>query len=707
MRIKTRLLLFLIPAIFASLVVLTLFSYMSASNQAEIITSFEAQSIALKQSDLIFNKFRHAEAAASSLAFALAEMRKGRGASREAHTNIVRGVAASSSDYFGVWALWEPNAFDGSDEAFVNNALYGNEQGRANAYWMMDDGKMQYDPSEDYDKEQYYTLPKEAKRLAIIPPYRDMDTADKVLMTSVVMPIMEAGKSLGVVGIDIKLEFLHELISAIKPYETGYARLISDKGAIISQPGRKETISEKLPMISGELLGKIRSGKPFSAMETSPENGEAMQCMYTPVKLASFEVPWYFMVALPAAKVMAESNRNLLVQFGISVLALLGLVGIVFYTANSVSAPLRRIAGYAQDVAGGNHTAQVDRRGFMLELDELQTALRSMLDSLLASMAQAERRNEEVRREAEKSHTAMAQAEQAREDSEANRKSMLEIAGRVNAVSEKLQNTSHELCGKIVIAGRETQEQNTLMGKTVAAISQMANSTTQVSEKARDMARFTELTRERAKEGAAIVDQTLHAFASIRRETESLGGQISDLSARSESVGNILGMIKDIADQTNLLALNAAIEAARAGEAGRGFAVVADEVRKLAEKTVGATKQVEEAIMGMRSSMQISAQGVSRTAGTVHDTVELGTTAQSALTEIVTLVQGVSEWIIDIAMLCRQQAETSEAVTDIVESLRQSSITVSAAMEDSATIACTLEPEANELGSLVEQLSKK
>ena len=88
-------------------------------------------------------------------------------------------------------------------------------------------------------------------------------------------------------------------------------------------------------------------------METSSENGEAMQCMYTPVKLASFEAPWYFMVALPAAKVMAESNRNLLVQLGISLLALLGLVGLVFYTANSVSAPLRRIAYYAQDVAGG------------------------------------------------------------------------------------------------------------------------------------------------------------------------------------------------------------------------------------------------------------------------------------------------------------------------------------------------------------------
>ena len=259
--------------------------------------------------------------------------------------------------------------------------------------------------------------------------------------------------------------------------------------------------------------------------------------------------------------------------------------------------------------------------------------------------ARSEWRNEEVLREAEKSHTAMAQAEQAREASEANRKSMLAIAGLVNAVSEKLQNTSHELLGKIAISGRETQEQNILMSKTVAAISQMANSTSQASEKAGDAARFTELTRERAKEGAAIVYQTLHAFASIRRETESLGGQIIDLSARSESVGNIWVMIKDIADQTNLLALNAAIEAVRAGEAGHGFAVVADEVRKLAEKTVGATKQVEEAIMGMCRSMEISAQGVSRTARTVHDTVELGITAQNALAEIVTLVQGVSERI--------------------------------------------------------------
>ena len=707
MRIKTRLLLLLIPAIFVSLGLLAALSYFNASRQAENLAEAEARGIALEQSGLIFDKLRQSEAAASSLASILLQFRRAGDVSREAMSEAVRGAAASSENFFGIWALWEPNAYDGKDAEFVGNEDVGNEEGRANAYWLQKDGELGYDVSDNYDIEHYYILPKQTGKLTIIPPYRDMDTPEKTLMSSMTMPIMEKGRPLGVVGIDIELEFIQGLIKKITPYESGYALLVSDKGAIIAGPNGGDSGSGDLPLVSESLRGKMRDRQPFSVTEPSLIDSKPVQCFYTPVTLESFEAPWFFVVALPMDKVMAESNRNLLIQLGISLAALAVLVGLVFYTAQGVSGPLRRIADYAQGVAAGERSAALDSRGFVLELQELRVALESMMESLLAGMKLAEQHNEDARQEAEKAKAATAEAEKAREASESNHKAMQEIAIRVDAVSRKLQNTSGDLTEKIAVASRETEEQNNLMGETVVAISGMADSIVLVSDNAGDAAQSTQRAQERAREGAEIVNKTLTAFDGIRRETEALGSQIEDLGSRTEAIGGILDMINDIADQTNLLALNAAIEAARAGEAGRGFAVVADEVRKLAEKTVQATKQVDESVNGIRNSMRVSAQGVVRTVETVQATVSLGHQAQASLGDIVDLVRGMSDQINDIARLCREQANTGEQVGGIVDRLRQLSLVVGEAMGESATIARALEPEARELGLLVDQLSQK
>lgn len=707
MRIKTRLLLLLIPAIFVSFGLLAALGYLNSSKQARNLAEAEARGIALEQSGILFDTLRQAEAATLSLASTLLQFQRAGNVDREALSLAVKGSAASSGDFFGVWALWEANAYDGKDADYVDNEDFGNADGRANAYWRQEKGTLIYEPSEDFDIEHYYTLPKQTGKLTIIPPYRDMDTPEKTLMSSMTMPIMDKGRPLGVVGIDIELEFLQGLIRKITPYETGYAMLVSDKGAIIAGPDGGGSDKADLPLVSETLRGKLREGKAFSVAEPSRSGEkEQVQSFYTPVSLDSFERPWFFVVSLPMDKVMASSNRSLLIQLGISLTALAVLVGLVFYTAQGVSRPLRRIADYAQRVAAGEHGASLDGRGFVLELRELRAALVSMMESLMAGMRLAEQRNEEARQEAEKANAATAEAEKAREISENNHRAMREIAARVDAVSGKLQETSHELTEKIAVAGHETEEQNKLMAETVVSISGMADSIVMVSDNAGDAAQATQRAQERAREGAEIVDKTLSAFDGIRREAEALGSQIEDLGSRTEAIGGILDMINDIADQTNLLALNAAIEAARAGDAGRGFAVVADEVRKLAEKTVQATKQVEESVNGIRSSMSVSAQGVTRTMETVQATVSLGHEAQASLGDIVNLVRGMSEQINDIARLCKEQASTGEQVGGIVDRLRQISLVVGEAMDESAAIARALEPEAQELGLLVDQLSK-
>lgn len=702
MRIRTRLLLLLVPAILVILTLLACLNYFYAKRQAEALADAEAHRIASVQSALVFDKLRHAEAVAVSLVSSLTEMRDGQD-SRESMSRLVKGVAASSGDFFGVWALWDADAYDGNDKAFIGNEESGNEEGRANAYWVRrKSGELGYDLSDNYDHEPYYTLPKARGQLTIIPPYRDMDTQEKTLMSTIAAPVMANGVPVGVVGIDIGMDFIQSLISAVKPYETGYAMLISDSGAVVADPHRKKVV-ETLPVVKPEILQKIKSGEAF---ETTEERSQGvMLCYYAPVKLPSFAAPWYFMVALPEDKVLAESNRNLAVQLGISALALAVLILLVFYTATSVSKPLQQIVNHANGVAAGRLDGSLDNRNFAWELTELYKALDSMVRSLLDTMRQVEDSGAASAREAEKARKATAEAEGARKKTEEDHKAMIDVAVQVDAVSKTVRETSQVLTDKIAAAGRQAEKQNQLMEKTVSVITEVSDSITRVSSNAEDAARYAEKTRDRANEGAGVVNKTLEAVDGIRREIKELDSQIAVLSQNAEAVGAILGLINDIADQTNLLALNAAIEAARAGDAGRGFAVVADEVRKLAEKTVEATKQVEDSIKSIRNSMQISAGGVERTGETVQSAVAMGREAKGALEDIVGLVQGMNEQIHTIAGLCRGQASASDQAARSVDGLRELSSDVSKSMREGAAVSHALAPEAQKLGHLVEQLT--
>lgn len=665
----------------------------------------EARRIASTQSALIFDKLRQAEAVAVSLAATLAEMSKEENPSRSTMSHVIKGMALSSRDFFGVWALWAANAYDGKDAEFIGNEELGNDIGRANAYWLRrETGEIGYDLSDKYDEEGYYLQPRATGKVTIIPPYRDMDTKQKTLMSTMAAPIMDGDKFLGAVGIDIELDFIQGLIKAVNPYETGYATLISDTGAIVADPARTKA-EEKLPQVSADVLAKIQTKEAFVIPGISAADGSEVLCYYTPVTLSSFAAPWYFMVALPIDKVMAESTRNLIIQLCVSAAALALLFLLVFYTANSVSSSLRRMVAHANRVAQGQFDATLDQSGFTYELVELYNALTIMVRSLLDTMRLAEESSAESAREAEKAQLAMAEAEKARQKTESDHRAMVEVASRVDAVSQKLRETSQKLTEKMSLAGLGVRQQHKHMDETVLAISSMSDSIRHVSSNAEDAAQFAEKTRSRADEGAVIFNKTLDAVEGIREEIQTLSGQISALSENAEAVGKILSLINDIADQTNLLALNAAIEAARAGEAGRGFAVVADEVRKLAEKTMEATRQVELSIAGIRDSMQVSSEGVGRTTRSVQTTVESGIEAQKVLADIVGLVQGMSEQIHDIAGRCGEQATASAQVSKTVDCLRMLSSEASDAMSEGTALADALAPEAKELGLLVEQLT--
>ena len=388
MKLKTKLLLLLAPAVMFAFLLLVLLSYISGSRQADMLATAEAEALTLQQSTLILTSLSNAETVIKALTSSLLELRASH-SSRTAMSHTVKGATAFSEDYFGTWALWDENCYDTNDNRFIDHPFLGNRLGRASAYWArLEDGTLAYNIANDYYDKPYYTAPKKAKKLTIIPPYLDTNTPVPTMMTSIALPIMDGDTILGVAGIDIALAFIQRAVTAVRPYGAGYALLITDTGSIVSGP-TIDINSEVLPSVTPDVLQQIQTGESFMRTERSILDGSLVRSFYTPLHLESFAAPWFFKVALPEEKIMLHSRTALLQQMCISLVAVGILMGLVFYASSSISKPLRRIVQYAKEIASGNPGVPVDSSTFVTELQELNSSLDAMVTTLVQAASVA------------------------------------------------------------------------------------------------------------------------------------------------------------------------------------------------------------------------------------------------------------------------------------------------------------------------------
>ncbi|HBX54034.1 MAG TPA: chemotaxis protein [Pseudomonas sp.] len=607
---------------------------------------------------------------------------------REDLTRQVRSSLEANPSLLGLYVVFEPNALDGKDELFVDQAELGsNDNGRFSLYWAQPQpGKLESEsmteellndtktgPSGD-PYNAWYTCPRDNRKTCVLEPYFDEVGGQQVLMTSIAFPLELDGKVVGVMGVDISLDSLQQLSSEANRelYDgQGHVSILSPSSLLAGHSRDASLLSQPVDKAYAEHASELRS-RIANGEAAELQHGDMLRVLQ-PFKPIPESKPWSVLLEVPEKVLLApaltleqqlEQRRT-----GDSAVALLiGLVAmllgllLMWLTARGVTKPILGVAAMLKNIASGEGdlTRRLDYAK-QDELGELAGWFNRFLDKLQPIIADVKRSVQDARSTADQSAA---------------------IASQTSAGMQQ--------------QFREVDQVATAFQEMSATAQDVAHNAAQAAEAARSA-------DQASREGLGVIGKTTSTIELLANEMNVAMQEVEGLANSSEQIGSVLEVIRSIAEQTNLLALNAAIEAARAGEAGRGFAVVADEVRNLAKRTQDSVEEIRQVIEGLQSGTKEVVSTMSSSHRQAQGSVEQVEQAVAALQRISQAVSVITDMNLQIASAAEEQSSVAEEINRNVASIRDVTEAISGQADESAQVSQDLNRLANHQQGLMDQ----